>query len=546
MAFFAMLLPVLWLAGSAGAQTAVYDSSAATDFTATRVAVSAGSVLVNGLTDVQGGVYSTGGGLIGTPEGTVGSAYLRDFLVRPSGENSLTSQVVLDLPASGSNTGASVGGVVRFQPATKSYYMASVTYASPGASLTIYSVVSGTVTAKSSVSFSYNNAHSYEIGIIASGTNPTTLSATVLDTISGTSLTCSASDSTAALQVAGAAGAVVWAAPVTISRLLTFNSATPYATSSSAATSYNVSQLTSGGANGSPVTLTVTPTPGGSVAGSNTVTPSVSGVAGVFNPTSVTMSAAQQTLTFTPSSTGNAVLSFTNSGGFPNPPNLSYFVGPPVSVGFIGDSNDQYIPADGSQSAPQSTIAVLSALYSPRPVIISNPVAGAGTRTSDWLSGSANLIAAKSAFATAGVRYVMVDLGGTNDSNGNIAASVYRSNLSSTLSDLTSAGYICVVNYAPYVAPGAVPFNNSSVTWTSAQVALVASYEAQQDSLVNGTTVLAGDKTAFAYFRANQSQLRDGVHFNGAGVNSISILRGRAFYSALNPVSIIGPRRRLQ
>lgn len=77
--------------------------------------------------------------------------------------------------------------------------------------------------------------------------------------------------------------------------------------------------------NASAYTYSVTPT-GGTYTG--TITPFVSGVAGTLNPTTLTYSAssATQTFTFTPSATGTATMSATNSGALTNPSNLTITV----------------------------------------------------------------------------------------------------------------------------------------------------------------------------------------------------------------------------
>lgn len=116
------------------------------------------------------------------------------------------------------------------------------------------------------------------------------------------------------------------------------------------ATAYSLTGPTSGlvGVPSAPFTVQVSPS-GSSLGSVVTVTPSVTGggtygattygdgtysgsvgVAGTFSPTSVTFTAglanASATFTFTPSASGTAVISVTNSGGLPDPASISYSV----------------------------------------------------------------------------------------------------------------------------------------------------------------------------------------------------------------------------
>lgn len=77
--------------------------------------------------------------------------------------------------------------------------------------------------------------------------------------------------------------------------------------------------------NGGTYVYTVTP----STSSTSTVTPAISGTTGVFSPTTLTWtsSATAQTFTFTPSNTTSGTMSFTNSGGWTDPGNISTTVG---------------------------------------------------------------------------------------------------------------------------------------------------------------------------------------------------------------------------
>jgi hypothetical protein len=72
-------------------------------------------------------------------------------------------------------------------------------------------------------------------------------------------------------------------------------------------------------------TIGVTPV-GGTITGTVTVTPSDGGNGGTFAPTTVSLTSAQPTATFTytPASTGAKTISVTNNGGLTNPANITY------------------------------------------------------------------------------------------------------------------------------------------------------------------------------------------------------------------------------
>jgi hypothetical protein len=72
---------------------------------------------------------------------------------------------------------------------------------------------------------------------------------------------------------------------------------------------------------------------GGVVAGTVTVTPSSGGGGGTFTPTTValTTAAPSATFTYTPASTGTKTISVTNNGGLTNPGNISYVVSAPFA-----------------------------------------------------------------------------------------------------------------------------------------------------------------------------------------------------------------------
>jgi hypothetical protein len=77
-----------------------------------------------------------------------------------------------------------------------------------------------------------------------------------------------------------------------------------------------------------PVTLTYTSSDGGVFANNTVITPSVSGVTGMFNPSTVSPNGTSGTTVFTPTSVGTAVFTSTNNQSILNPGSVSKAVAP--------------------------------------------------------------------------------------------------------------------------------------------------------------------------------------------------------------------------
>jgi len=201
----------------------------------------------------------------------------------------------------------------------------------------------------------------------------------------------------------------------------------------------------------------------------------------------------------------------------------------PLKVGFIGDSIMTQTPS--STNSVIQCGAYLSKVRNQRTVTVYNQ-AISGTHSGDWVSGSGNLTSAKAVFASNGVTLVIVMIG-TNDARLDISRSAanYLTNMQSMVTSLTGSGYTVMLNYSPAITP------NQSANWSEAALALIQSYQAQIDSLVNGTTVLAGDKLAFQYFGTQPSLLSDGVHPVGTGMDDLGRFWAAAYDRAINPAS---------
>lgn len=201
----------------------------------------------------------------------------------------------------------------------------------------------------------------------------------------------------------------------------------------------------------------------------------------------------------------------------------------PISVGFIGDSISYgYGLSAGEDPCAQAGI-LLAKTRTNKTVTVTNRAIN-GTKTADWSSGGANLIAAKAAFASAGATHVHIMLGANDAAAANlVSAATYLANLSGICSNLTGAGYKVVLSYPTYIPAGA----NSNAT-TAASVALAQSYQAQIDSLINGSTILRGDTLAWQYFQDALSEYQaDQTHPTVAGAKSLAAMWARAIDAAM-------------
>jgi lysophospholipase L1-like esterase len=55
------------------------------------------------------------------------------------------------------------------------------------------------------------------------------------------------------------------------------------------------------------------------------------------------------------------------------------------------------------------------------------------------------------------------------------------------------------------------------------------------DEVVNGTTILQGDRMAYDYFGTRTSELSDGVHPSATGAQNLGMMWANAIDRALNP-----------
>lgn len=200
-----------------------------------------------------------------------------------------------------------------------------------------------------------------------------------------------------------------------------------------------------------------------------------------------------------------------------------------LSIGFLGDSITNAFGLSAGQGPADQAGNLLVKLYKNRAVTVTEYGVD-NSRTSQWTSGSANLIAAKSAFSAAGATHVHIMLGANDAAAANlVSAATYKSNLQSTITDLTGAGYKVILSYPTYIPAGA----NSNAT-TAASVALTQAYQAQIDDLVDGVNVLRGDVLAYNYFIANLGEYQtDKTHPTATGATSLGYMWARAIERAI-------------
>lgn len=196
----------------------------------------------------------------------------------------------------------------------------------------------------------------------------------------------------------------------------------------------------------------------------------------------------------------------------------------PLNLGFIGDSITAGYGLSAGQDPPTQIVPILRKLYKDRTITATNK-AVSGSKTSQWVTGQANLTNAKTAFASAGVTHVHIMLGANDAASSNlVSAATYKSNLQNIIADLNGAGYKVILSYPTYIPAGA---NNNATT--AASVSLARSYMAQIDSLIDNVNVLRGDVWSYDYFIGNLGEYQtDMTHPTAAGAISLATIWARA------------------
>ena len=211
-----------------------------------------------------------------------------------------------------------------------------------------------------------------------------------------------------------------------------------------------------------------------------------------------------------------------------------------LTVVFVGNSITGSIPPGGSTTPGQQACTLLSTRLGMTVNFQLAPwhgltpgVSGAGAQTTDDLPsdprGTGNYAAATAlAAGTPPLYHVMI---GTNDARyTSNSAATFGANLGaicSSITGLVSTGAKVILSYDPAFDTSVGGYN------TAGNLALLASYQAKYDALVDNATIFAGDKTAYGTFLANLSWLYDGTHpDNTNGVPTLA----SAWATALAPI----------
>lgn len=156
-----------------------------------------------------------------------------------------------------------------------------------------------------------------------------------------------------------------------------------------------------------------------------------------------------------------------------------------------------------------------------------------GFSTLDWAPGTSTLNDAKAAFAAAGVTVVTLMLGANDSNTGHrYSPGTFRTQLAAIVNDLVSSGYRVILNEPTYTVPGSI-----GNVYDATAASLAFRYAAEMDALVNGSTILRGDRSGYAFFQAHTDQLVDGVHPNDTGAVSLGGLWATAALAVLAPAN---------
>lgn len=176
-----------------------------------------------------------------------------------------------------------------------------------------------------------------------------------------------------------------------------------------------------------------------------------------------------------------------------------------MPMGAIGDSIAASIQT-GMPYTPAEMWARSISTKTGKSYTMSNQAIG-GTDTSVWAPASANLVAAKAAFATAGVTDVFIELG-ANDAITTtlLAASTYSTRMAAICADLVGAGYRVHLVGCIYTM---MSVGNNRDYRTNV---LLQAYNLALQALANGTTIFLSDMKGFDWFAANQYRFVDTIH----------------------------------
>lgn len=201
-----------------------------------------------------------------------------------------------------------------------------------------------------------------------------------------------------------------------------------------------------------------------------------------------------------------------------------------VKIGFLGDSITYGIGDDGKPGCYDWALTFLAQNgYQVSGVNYGNNGASV---TSFYQQTGGPL----QAFEKAGVSVVSIMLG-TNDANARFHATPqqYHDKLLEIVNSFLAPGTgirKVILHYSPYIQ------SSPPAAWDKTADAHLLAYQAQIDSLCNGTTILQGDKMAFRFFQGCPEQ-GDGVHPNPQGHQDLGRLWAVGITKALGGTNVL-------
>ncbi|MBC8137304.1 MAG: SGNH/GDSL hydrolase family protein [Fibrella sp.] len=187
-----------------------------------------------------------------------------------------------------------------------------------------------------------------------------------------------------------------------------------------------------------------------------------------------------------------------------------------AGYGFIGDSITAGYglpPAPSGNSLITDSFARRIAGNGPYPLIVT--VAFNGKSTEDWLPETGLFQYAYNLFNQAGIDTVIITLGVNDSRKPNLyEPERYAANLTRITRALLrpeSTVKKISLNCPTYVVPG------SFDQWSDHSNTLMQSYALTHEQMVDGTRIILGDRTSYAYMRDTPSARPDGVHPNEEG-----------------------------
>lgn len=187
-----------------------------------------------------------------------------------------------------------------------------------------------------------------------------------------------------------------------------------------------------------------------------------------------------------------------------------------VVLGIIGDSIST---GTGATDPAPIAVARLKKLTTQRQVTLGSNQAVSGSSTATWRS--TYLAGAITAFNSAGVTHVSIMLG----TNGTYAT--YEADLADICAQLIAEG-MAVFLHCPPFGDGLGDAANETLYNMQAII----------DGLVNGTTILQGDRLAYEYFGQHISEL-SGAHPTATGDESLGTMWANAMDASLNGSAVV-------